>query len=120
MPYKKIIPLLAIVTGLFWARMACADDAAAPKVANKPEVLGKFIRVLRSDDGQPIAMQTSISRYVPKDPKLDGVVVDLVSAVHVGEGAYYAALNKLFKDFDAVLFELVAPEGTRIPKGGGE
>jgi hypothetical protein len=120
MPYKKIVPLLAIISSVFWAQLAWADDAATPKEADKPEVLGKFIRVLRSDDGQPIAMQTSISRYVPKDPKREGVVVDLVSAVHVGEGSYYSALNKLFKEFDAVLFELVAPEGTRIPKGGGE
>jgi hypothetical protein len=120
MRYKKILPLLFAVAGLFAARFAWANDAAATKDAGKPEVLGKFIRVLRGDDGQPIAMQTSVSRYIAKDPKREGVVVDLVSAVHVGEGAYYSALNKLFKEFDVVLYELVAPEGTRIPKGGGE
>jgi hypothetical protein len=119
MRYTKIIPLLAIVAGMFGARLSPADDAAA-RNASKTEEVGKFIRVLRTGDGEPIAMQTSVSRYVPKDPKLAGVVVDLVSAVHVGEGAYYSSLNKLFKDFDVVLYELVAPEGTRIPKGGGE
>jgi hypothetical protein len=45
--------------------------------------------------------------------------VDLVAAVHVGEASYYRKLNKIFKDYDALLYELVAPEGTRIPKGGG-
>jgi hypothetical protein len=120
MRYQKFLPLFVTIAGLFGARLTLADGAAAAKDATRPEVLGKFIRVLRNDDGQPIAMQTSISRYVPKDPKLAGVVVDLVSAVHVGEGAYYSSLNKLFKEFDVVLYELVAPEGTRIPKGGGE
>jgi len=41
-----------------------------------------------------------------------------VGAVHVGDKAYYDDLNKLFEDYDVVLYELVAPEGTRVPKGG--
>jgi arsenate reductase-like glutaredoxin family protein len=44
--------------------------------------------------------------------------VDLVGAIHVGEQEYYEQLNRLFDDYDAVLFELVAPEGTKIPRGG--
>ena len=50
-------------------------------------------------------------------PSARDVVVDLIGAVHVGEKAYYEALNKQFEDYDAVLYELVAPEGTRVPKG---
>ena len=41
----------------------------------------------------------------------------MIGAVHVGEKAYYEALNKRFEAYDAVLYEMVAPEGTRIPKG---
>jgi hypothetical protein len=44
--------------------------------------------------------------------------VDLVSAVHIGDAAYYAVLNDRFRDYDAVLYELIAPEGTRVPSGG--
>jgi hypothetical protein len=121
MRYRKILPLLLIIAGSLAVRPGYGNDAAGTKNAAKPAAtFGKFLRVLRTDDGQPIAMQTSISRYIPTDPKREGIVVELVSAVHVGEGTYYSALNKLFKEFDAVLFELVAPEGTRIPKGGGE
>ena len=43
--------------------------------------------------------------------------VDLVGAVHVGEKDYYEQLNQLFTSYDAVLYELVAPEGTRIEPG---
>jgi hypothetical protein len=46
------------------------------------------------------------------------LTVDLVSAVHVADGEYYDRLNELFATYDAVLYELVAPEGARIPKGG--
>ena len=46
------------------------------------------------------------------------VQVDLVAAVHIADKSYYQELNKRFAAYDAVLYELVAPEGTRIPQGG--
>jgi hypothetical protein len=52
---------------------------------------------------------------VYRDPK--GREVTLVSAVHVADAAHYQKLNELFKDFDAVLYELVGPEGARPQKG---
>ena len=59
-------------------------------------------------------------RLPPKDRAKTTPTVDLISAVHVGEKSYYTSLNKLFTGYDVVLYELVAPEGTRIPKGGGK
>lgn len=47
------------------------------------------------------------------------VTVDLIGAVHVGDQNYYDTLNKLFTEYDALLYELVAPPGTKLPKGGG-
>jgi len=47
------------------------------------------------------------------------VTVDLVGAVHIGDAAYYHKLNRRFEDYDAVLFELVAPEGTVVERGRG-
>ena len=58
--------------------------------------------------------------FAPKDRVKTTPTVDLISAVHVGEKSYYANLNQLFTGYDVVLYELVAPEGTRIPKGGGK
>jgi len=40
--------------------------------------------------------------------------VDLVGAVHIGDSAYYAQLNELFKSYDVILYELVAPEGALV------
>ena len=47
-----------------------------------------------------------------------GQEIDLVSAVHVGSPAYYASLNKKFKQYDSVLYELILPDemaGQRLP-----
>jgi hypothetical protein len=95
------------------ARAIAADSAGSSKTDG-----GKFLRVVRNDDGQPLSLQTSVARYIPKEAGREGVVVELVSAVHIGEGSYYESLNKRFDGFDVVLYELVAPEGTRVPKGG--
>ena len=68
------------------------------------------------DEPNNKALQVSIVRY---QPRVGGdQYVDLVGAVHVGDKQYYQDLNELFKNYDAVLYELVAPEGTYIPKGG--
>lgn len=96
--------------------------AADPPAANKPEPKKKaepttFLRVKRDKKDTPIALETAIVRYVPKSGE-GGVTVDLIGAVHVGDQAYYDALNKQMEQYDVLLYELVAPEGTRIPKGG--
>jgi hypothetical protein len=111
------------------ARPASAADAPAaaksPPAKSKAErdaarkAAAKFLRVTRDDNKQPLAMETSIARFAPADAS-SGVVVDLIGAVHVADKKYYQALNKKFDEYDVVLYELVAPEGTKIPKGGRE
>lgn len=76
----------------------------------------KFIRVRRDGKGKPLAMETAVVRYVSTDRP--GVTVDLVGAIHIGDKSYYDDLNKLFESYEVVLYELVAPEGTRVPKEG--
>ena len=90
-----------------------------PAEAAKPDAPPRFIRVKRAEDKTPVALETSITRYVPAAADKAGAQVDLVGVVHIGERAYYDELNKRFRDYDVVLYELVAPEGTKIPKGGG-
>jgi hypothetical protein len=45
----------------------------------------------------------------------DGVVVDLVSAVHIADAAYFHELNRRFESYDAVLYEMVKSEGATLP-----
>lgn len=98
----------------FFSRTAAAEEK--PQADKKEKEV--FLRVLRDDNQEPIALQTSIARYIPAGGKFAGVTVDLIGAVHVGDKKYYEQLNKEFEAYDAMLYELVAPEGTKIPKGG--
>jgi hypothetical protein len=102
------------LAALFLAQLAFADQ---PKAEPKKKAATKFLRIQRDKDDDPIALQTAIVRYVPKTGE-GGVTVDLIGAVHVGDKDYYAALNKKMEQYDVLLYELVAKEGTVIPKGG--
>lgn len=72
-----------------------------------------FTRIVTDDSGAQEALQLAVVTYAPADRRRD-VTVDLVSAVHVGEQSYYAELNELFRSYDALLYELIAPPGTVI------
>ena len=103
----KLLPVFIFFTSSF----------AIPSVAlayQSAVVEPEFIQFV--DEPNNKALQVSIVRY---QPRMGGDrYVDLVGAVHVGDKQYYQDLNVLFKSYDAVLYELVAPEGTYIPKGG--
>ena len=83
-----------------------------------------FLRLSRDARSQPISLDTSIVEYGEPAGGAAGagrrqpLQVDLVAAVHVGGKAYYETLDRLFGDYDAVLYELVAPENARVPKAG--
>ena len=90
-------------------------QAEAVEAATETAKESKFLRLRKDSNGDPLALQTSIARYRPAD---GDVLVDLIGAVHIGEASYYRKLNEQFKLYDVLLYELVAPEGTRVPKGG--
>ncbi|RMF89775.1 MAG: hypothetical protein D6741_17500, partial [Planctomycetota bacterium] len=77
-----------------------------------------FIRARRDDSGTPIALQTAIVGYAKPNAGESDLRVDLVGVIHIGDAAYYDKLNRLLRKYEVVLYELVAPEGTRVPKGG--
>ncbi len=111
----------------FWASAVLLGAPAVtfsdgPKVEAPPEATAvdqatKFLRIRRDDDKQPVALETAVTHYVSKPGRDQSIQVDLIGAVHVGEHQYYEQLNELFKTYDVVLYELVAPEGTRVVSG---
>jgi hypothetical protein len=109
---------LVVMIGLVCVAPLLAEppDRAKKAEFRKPAP-AKFMRLQRDGKDQPVALETAIVRYVPASGEGD-VTVDLVAAVHVGDKAYYEKLNKQFRQYDVLLYELVAPPGTRIPKGG--
>lgn len=74
----------------------------------------RFVRVFRDARGEPQSLETSVVhlRSAESAPSSigaqDSFRLSLYSAVHVGEPEYYAELNRRFREYDAVLFELVA------------
>jgi hypothetical protein len=100
-----------------------ATTSAAGSTAIDGDLGRDWVRLQYGDDGKPLAMQTAIVRYVSKQatasPSAPAVAVDLIGAVHVGDVAYYRQLNEQFKKYDALLYELVAPEGTVVERGRG-
>ena len=116
--FRRAAWLALGVVCLAWAGPALADPPAEKKAEpkKKPEP-NRFLRVKRDKNDTPVALETAVVRYVPASGQ-GGVTVDLIGAVHVGDKAYYEALNKQMEQYDVLLYELVAKEGTRIPKGG--
>jgi hypothetical protein len=98
-----------------------ASPASASTDTKEPKLGQDWVRVKYDEKRKPLAMQTAVVRYAKAatKPGARPIVVDLIGAVHVGDIAYYRKLNDLFKRYDALLYELVAPEGTVVKPGRG-
>ena len=123
--YSRLTYLLLV---LLAAGMTC-HVAAAPEKRTKAEheetQFGeKWVR-LNLDRGQkPLALEVAIVRYVRPQLAHQPATqvqeyVDLIGAVHIGDRKYYRELNRRFRTYDALLYELVAPEGTVVQKDRG-
>jgi hypothetical protein len=92
--FGRALALAATAAGL-----ARADESAA---ASETAPAGNaFIRFIEDDTSA--ALQTAVTTY----ENADGVKVDLVGAVHIGDESYYKEFNELFKGYDVLLYELV-------------
>lgn len=100
---SRCCALLALLSGL-----VCAADNHA----------SEFLRMQKDAHGKPASLQVATRSYVPQDEPASGLRVDLIAAVHIGEAAYYAGLNDRFQAYDAVLYELIAPLGSLVPRNG--
>jgi len=115
-------PLLAILLTLIsgtWASAASPTvdaDKDAGKDAGKDA--NKYVRLTEDDDKQPTALQTAIVSFAAAGERNQGVQVDLIGAIHIGDKAYYEELNQRFRGYEAVLYELVAREDANVPQPG--
>jgi len=108
---------------------ASEEASEGQKAGARPQ----FIRLATRKD-EPQFLQTAIVSYVPKPPSKaeslapetndqaraswpDDLRVDLVGVIHIADRGYYEQLNRVLKKYDVVLYELVAPEGTRVTPG---
>ena len=106
-----------------WAIAQPAVLADAPQVADAT-IGEKWVRLRRDEKNRPLALEVAIVRYVQPEhaqvaPAQAPEYVDLIGAIHVGDVRYYRELNRRFRTYDALLYELVAPEGTVVQRGRG-
>lgn len=89
-----------------------AQDKAETQPAKKEDL--KFVRV--SKDGKtPLALQTAVVKYKSDSKETEGVEVTLIGAVHIAEKSYFQDLNKLFTEYDALLYEMVS-DPNQVPE----
>jgi hypothetical protein len=102
--YPRFLPLLALL-----AVVPCF--AAEP--TTQPAIPDSFMRFVDDNHGGG-SLQTADVTF--RNPA--GVTVHLIAAVHIGEKSYYDGLNRDFKGYDAVLYELVNSKNAAPPAPG--
>lgn len=102
----------AILLLPFQPAAVCAQEKAESKPVTK-KIL-KFVRVSK-EGKKPQALQTAVVKYKSDSKETEGVEVSLVGAVHIAEKSYYQDLNKLFTDYDALLYEMVSDPHQGVP-----
>lgn len=106
--WQALIVLLAFIALGIYA--VPANSAELTKISGKQS---DFLRITRDKNQEPLFLETAIVRYKSADNK---ITVDLVGVVHIGERGYYRRLNNYLTECESVLYELVAPEGTKVTK----
>ncbi len=104
----KLASISTIIPVLATCILPASAQVAAPAAK---EAATQFIRVDR--DHKNVRLQTGITRYVK-----EGISVDLIGAIHIADANYYTQLNKEFKNYEALLFEMIG--GDKIQAGKAE
>ena len=103
---RRWIAVLPLLTQLGFAQESRPDETPASAPA------ADFLRFRTTGDDEG-ALEVAVARY--RDA--EGRTVDLVSAIHIADAAHYRDLQRLFEEYDALLYELIGPEGAK-PRPG--
>lgn len=106
--------VVALSTILFLCAILPSRSTFAADPSASDEAPSKFLRFVPDEHGGG-TLQASTVRFV----NADGVVVDLVAAIHIAEPSFFQALDESFAEYDAVLYELVAPSEMLVPATQG-
>jgi hypothetical protein len=98
--------------------LALPAGGVATEQDNPEEVPGGYVRLTRDAAKKPLALETAIVRFQAADGRDDQLRIDLIGAIHIADASYFAELNRRFRQYDAVLYELVAPEEANVPVPG--
>jgi hypothetical protein len=102
---RRCLPLVVVL--VFSASVRAAEPATQPVVPQS------FLRFVDDNHGGG-SLQTADVAF-RNDA---GAEVHLIGAVHIGEKSYYDGLNRDFKGYDAVLYEMVKSKDVAPPAPG--
>lgn len=91
--------LVVLATGVSGQRGQSVEPQRSMRLVEEPDALH---------------LDMAVRRFAPRDGT--GPTIVLASAIHVGEPAFYARLQKELDGLDLVLFESVKPPGTGDPE----
>ena len=118
MKRMKLVVLFCLLTVCPWVAVAQKSATQEPAASSqKSKKDHTYIRIERDDTKQPVALQTALVKFKATRGPNRKAQVDLIGAIHIADATYYAELNKIFKQYDVILFELVAPKGVKIERG---
>lgn len=122
-----VVAIMVAVSSSFAAEKVATKEASSDKQSAQKQSAQKkpaqkkqrnrYLRIVKDEAGEPVSLQTAIISFRSEDPEKNDLTIDLVGAIHVAEPEYYDQLNREFDEYDAVLYELVAPKGTRPEQG---
>jgi hypothetical protein len=114
MKHQSLFHIIAFLTiGVLQtnAQLAAPAGNATAKIGIATAKIDKATEFIRVDrDNKNVRLQTSVTSYIK-----DGISVDLIGAIHIADAEYYTQLNKEFKNYDALLFEMIG--GDKINAG---
>lgn len=102
---KMLRCLLAV---LLFCSPASAADAPVAEKTEYGGYPGRYM-LLDSSSRDRQSLSTPVATYVHDG----GTEVALIGAIHVAEPEYYARLNRLFGNYDVLLFEMIGGENLR-------
>jgi hypothetical protein len=114
----KLVLLFCLLAVSPWGAVAQKSETQEQAAStNKSNTDHTYIRIERDGNKQPVALQTAWVKFKANRGPNRKAQVDLIGAIHIADADYYAELNKIFTQYDVVLFELVAPAGVKIERG---
>lgn len=128
----SLILILSVLFGVgyFLGERLLADDLAPKASLTFSENVESSFTMTREDFIQlqtdarsvPLALKTSILTF--ESPSQTGTLlpvvmptslrIDVIGAIHLVDQQYYEELNRLFRDYEVVLFEAVVPKGVEL------
>jgi len=114
----KLVMLFCLLFVCPWGAVAQkSEPREKTNLPQRPIKDHTYIRIARDDNKQPVALQTALVKFKANRGPNRKAQVDLIGAIHIADAEYYAELDKIFTQYDVVLFELVAPEGVKVERG---